>query len=171
MHNQFQSQKFKHLMLAMGPRDLHSAPYSPVHCSSHSMTSFQCSELTELPVVEHSQLFAQRVHSARYAPTASHGVRCRHSKAPRCTPHRTGALVQRRPPAMNKQKGSHCVPLGYGRRCGGVWAPIPREHGASGGVIVIDPKGPRVIGARGSSAGPGGSVGTQAPGVVPADLH
>ena len=28
------------------------------------MTSFQSSELTELPVVENSQLFAQRVHSA-----------------------------------------------------------------------------------------------------------
>ena len=65
MHNQFKTQKFKHLMLAMGPRDLNSAPYSPVHCSSHSMTSFQSSELTELPVVENSQLFAQRVHSAR----------------------------------------------------------------------------------------------------------
>ena len=68
MHNQFKAQKFKHLMLAMGPRDLNSAPYGPVHCSSHSMTSFQSSELTELPVVENSQLFAQRVHSARYAP-------------------------------------------------------------------------------------------------------
>ena len=60
MHNQFKTQKFKHLMLAMGPRDLNSAPYSPVHCSSHSMTSFQSSELTELPVVENSQLFVQR---------------------------------------------------------------------------------------------------------------
>ena len=68
MHNQFKTQKFKHLMLAMGPRDLNSAPYSPVHCSSHLMTSFQSSELTELPVVENSQLFAQRVHSAQYAP-------------------------------------------------------------------------------------------------------
>ena len=67
MHNQFKTQKFKHLMLAMGPRDLNSAPYSPVHCSSHSMTSFQSSELTELLVVENSQLFAQRAHSARYA--------------------------------------------------------------------------------------------------------
>ena len=28
------------------------------------MTSFQSSELTELPVVENSQLFAQRAHSA-----------------------------------------------------------------------------------------------------------
>ena len=55
-----QNSKIKHLMLAMGPRDLISAPYSPVHCSSHSMTSFQPSELTELPVVENSQLFAQR---------------------------------------------------------------------------------------------------------------
>ena len=68
MHNQFKTQQLKHLMLAMGPRDLNSAPYSPVYCSSHSMTSFQSSELTELPVVESSQLFAQRVHSARYAP-------------------------------------------------------------------------------------------------------
>ena len=73
MHNQFKTQKFKHLTLAMGPRDLHSAPYSRVHCSSHSITSFQSSELTELPVVENSQLFAQRVHSARYAP---HGIKC-----------------------------------------------------------------------------------------------
>ena len=64
MHNQFKTQKFKHLMLAMGPRDLNSAPYSPIHCSSHSMTSFQSSELTELLVVETSQLFAQRAHSA-----------------------------------------------------------------------------------------------------------
>ena len=64
MHNQFKTQEFKHLMLAMGPRDLNSAPYSPVHCSRHSMTSFQPSELTELPVVENSQLFAQRAHSA-----------------------------------------------------------------------------------------------------------
>ena len=68
MHNQFKTQKFKHLMLAMGPRDLNSAPYSPVHCSSHSMTSFQPSEIIEPPVVENSQLFAQRAHSARYAP-------------------------------------------------------------------------------------------------------
>ena len=68
MHNQFKTQKFKHLMLAMGPRDLHFATYSPDHCSSHSMTSFQSSELTEIPVVENSQLFAQRAHSARYAP-------------------------------------------------------------------------------------------------------
>ena len=64
MHNQFKTQKFKHLMLAMDPRDLNSAPYSPVHCSSHSMTSFQSSELTELPVVENSQLFAQSARSA-----------------------------------------------------------------------------------------------------------
>ena len=71
MHNQFKTQKFKHLMLAMGPRDLNSAPYSPVHCSSHSMTSFQSSELTELRVVENSQFFAQRVHSARYAQKRS----------------------------------------------------------------------------------------------------
>ena len=63
MHNQFKTQKFKHLMLAMGPRDLNSAPYSPAHCSSHLMTSFPSSELTELPVVENSQLFAQRAHS------------------------------------------------------------------------------------------------------------
>ena len=55
-------------MLAMGPKDLNPAPYSPVHCSSHSMTSFQSSELTELPVVENSQLFAQRAHSTGYAP-------------------------------------------------------------------------------------------------------
>ena len=68
MHNQFKTQKFKHLMLAMGPRDLNSAPCSPIHCSSYSMTSFQPSELTELPVVENGQLFAQRAHSARYAP-------------------------------------------------------------------------------------------------------
>ena len=60
MHNQFKTQKFKHLMLAMGPRDINSAPYSPIHCSSHSMTSFQSSELTELPVVENGQLFAAR---------------------------------------------------------------------------------------------------------------
>ena len=68
MHNQFKTQKFRHLMLAMGPRDLNSAPCSPVHCSSHSITIFQSSELTELPVVENSQLFAQRAHSTRYAP-------------------------------------------------------------------------------------------------------
>ena len=55
-------------MLAMGPRDLNSAPYSPVHCSSHSMATFQSSELTELPMVENSQLFAQRAHSTQYAP-------------------------------------------------------------------------------------------------------
>ena len=68
MHNQFKTQKFEHLMLTMGPRDLNSAPYSPVHCGGHSMTSFQSSELTELLVVENSQIFARRAHSARYAP-------------------------------------------------------------------------------------------------------
>ena len=68
MHNQFRSQKLKHLMLAMGPRDLNFAPYSPVDCSSHSMTSSQSSELTELPVVENSQ----PAHRARYAPLATH---------------------------------------------------------------------------------------------------
>ena len=67
-------------MLAMGPRDLNSAPYSPVHCSSHSMTSFQSSELTELPVVENSQLFAQRVHSARYAPLVLYDLGLFHTR-------------------------------------------------------------------------------------------
>ena len=38
------------------------------------MTSFQSSELTELPVVENSQLFAQRAHSARYAPYGNTAV-------------------------------------------------------------------------------------------------
>ena len=72
LRNHAQSnQNSKIPMLALGPRDLNSAPYSPVHCSSHSMTSFQSSELTELPVVENSQLFAQRAHSAGYAPTCS----------------------------------------------------------------------------------------------------
>ena len=95
MHNQFKTQKFKHLMLAMGPRDLNSAPYSPVHCSSHSMTSCQSSELTELPVVENGQLFAQRVHSARYTP---HGT---------ILPGRVGGTVMQ-----------CCVPPGA-VRCGG----------------------------------------------------
>ena len=67
--------KFKHLMLAMGPRDLNSAPYSPFHCSSHSMTSFQSSELTELAVVESSQLFAQHAHNTRYAPNGCSSTR------------------------------------------------------------------------------------------------
>ena len=53
-HNQFKTEKSKHPMLAMGPKDLNSAPYSPVHYSGHSMTSFQSSELIELPVVENS---------------------------------------------------------------------------------------------------------------------
>ena len=70
-------------MLAMGPRDLNSAPYSPVHCSSHSMTSFQSSELTELPVVKNSQLFAQRTHSARYAPMATQLLR--YERSSKCT--------------------------------------------------------------------------------------
>ena len=72
MHNQFQTQKFKHLMLAMGPRDLNFAPYSPVHCSRHSMTSFQSSELTELPVS----------HSARTA----HGTPPLRNQRHECAP-------------------------------------------------------------------------------------
>ena len=76
MHNQFKTQKFKHLMLAMGPRDLNSAPYSPVHCSSHSMTSFQSSELTELPVVENSQLFAQRTVRPPYCTSFDVAEHC-----------------------------------------------------------------------------------------------
>ena len=69
MHNQFKTQKFKHLMLAMGPRDLNSAPYSPVHCSSHSMTSFQSSELTELQVLENSQLGREKNRHAHRLQT------------------------------------------------------------------------------------------------------
>ena len=101
MHNQFKTQKFKHLMLAMGPRDLNSAPYSPVHCSSHSMTSFQSSELTELPVVENSQLFAQRAHSACTAraqrtvrPLWDHKLQDSH--APQQQVHRTFQATQGR---------------------------------------------------------------------------
>ena len=105
MHNKFKTQKFKHLMLAMGPRDLNSAPYSPVHCSSHSMTSFQSSELTELPVVENSQLFAQRAHSARYAPCDAPEMKTLYGAPPppgRClyfrlnahSPHLTGIWCQ-----------------------------------------------------------------------------
>ena len=86
MHNQFKTQKFKHLMLAMGPRDLNSAPCSPVHCSSHSMTSFQSSELTELPVVENSQLFAQRAHSACTA-SLWHPLHCTWFWGIACTVH------------------------------------------------------------------------------------
>ena len=44
------------------------------------MTSFQSSELTELPVVENSQLFAQRVHSARYAPLFTAVASCHAGK-------------------------------------------------------------------------------------------
>ena len=66
MHNQFKTQKFKHLMLAMGPRDLNSAPYSPVQCSSHSMTSFQSSELTEPPVVENGHRLGTSVCRLRH---------------------------------------------------------------------------------------------------------
>ena len=106
MHNPFKSQKFKHLTLAMGPRDLNSAPYSPVHCSSHSMTSFQSSELTELPVVENNQLFAQRVHSARYAPYDTTVVCAealpRGTRLPKqvwhgCLAHSLGPFVAKRP--------------------------------------------------------------------------
>ena len=42
------------------------------------MTSFQSSELTELPEVENSQLFTQHAHSAQYAPPT------------RCAPLSTG---------------------------------------------------------------------------------
>ena len=51
------------------------------------MTSFQSSELTELPVVENSQLFAQRAHSACTAhgtPPKSHTVQGIVSKAKWC---------------------------------------------------------------------------------------
>ena len=72
-------------MLAMGPRDLNSAPYGPVHCSSHSMTSFQSSELTELPVVENSQLFAQRTVRPHMALMPWPSETCR---SPTPTPHR-----------------------------------------------------------------------------------
>ena len=106
MHNQFQSQKFKHLMLAMGPRDLNSAPYSPVHCSSHSMTSFQSSELTELPVVENGQLFAQRAHSARYAPVYA----CTYGLSRR-SPARVPCAGQSEGSVPSGPKGSNRVPL------------------------------------------------------------
>ena len=108
MHNQFKSQKFKHLMLAMGPRDLNSAPYSPVHCSSHSMTSFQSSELTELPVVENSQLFAQRAHSA-------------------CTAHGTPPMTQ-----CSRRGGTGQAASGprscAGHQPGPICHPVPRAH-------------------------------------------
>ena len=87
MYNQFKTQKFKHLMLAMGPRDLNSAPYSPVHCSSHSMTSFQSSELTGLPVVENSQLFAQCAHSACTAHGTPPGEAALHVKGTKVWPN------------------------------------------------------------------------------------
>ena len=114
MHNQFKTQKFKHLMLAMGPRDLNSAPYSPVHCSSHSMTSFQSSELTELPVVENSQLFAQRAHSACTA----------HGTPPLCGMlwgPVVGGSVVRLPPESREEvrgmrPGESSVSRGYARR-------------------------------------------------------
>ena len=77
-------------MLAMGHRDLNSAPYSPVHCNSHSMTSFQSSELselTELPVVENNQLFAQRAHSTGYAPLGQkRGLGLRIKRGPKKMP-------------------------------------------------------------------------------------
>ena len=124
MHNQFKTQKFKHLMLAMGPRDLNSAPYSPVHCSSHSMTSFQSSELTELPVVENSQLFAQRAHSARYAP-------------PRGQPRRTfrRMFLSRLRHAQSQTSGCNVqrvAVLGNPPRPGAVASPGPKVKGKHG---------------------------------------
>ena len=99
MHHQFKTQKFKHLMLAMGPRDLNSAPYSPVHCSSHSMTSFQSSELTELPVVENSQLFAQRTVRPHNCDTrtATTGGLGRHKGRPRGTVRQSHREIPRHP--------------------------------------------------------------------------
>ena len=112
MHNQFKTQKFKHLMLAMGPRDLNSAPYSPIHCSSHSMTSFQSSELTELPVVENGQLFAQRVHSARTAhgtpPQAPAATKCpRPQSAPVPGPVGEGSAVVTPCSRLQRPHGGH----------------------------------------------------------------
>ena len=102
MHNQLKTQKFKHLMLAMGPRDLNSAPYSPVHCSSHSMTSFQSSELTELPVVENSQLFSQRAYSA----CTAHGTPPKGANKKGCVHHinvRVQDVPLAPPPALRKR--------------------------------------------------------------------
>ena len=60
------------------------------------MTSFQSSELTELPVVENSQLFAQRVHGARTAhgtpPNSCTALALRAHYA-KCAPYVTGKLV------------------------------------------------------------------------------
>ena len=111
MHNQFKTQKFKHLMLAMGPRDLNSAPYSPVHCSSHSMTSFQSSELTELPVVENSQLFAQRAHSARYAPLVT-----RRNRSPRL--RKACPVLPPPPPPQPRPRHLSRMPLATRGCCG-----------------------------------------------------
>ena len=93
--------------------------FCPVHCSSHSMTSFQSSELTELPAVENGQLFAQRAHSARYAPidNSSH---CS-SASPREARNASGRLPGGRPgasssfsrrPSVCTMVQDHTVPSG-----------------------------------------------------------
>ena len=130
-------------MLAMGPRDLNSAPDSPVHCSSHSMTSFQSSELTELPVVENSQLFAQRaqrVHSARKAhgtppyghlqldqvdhggwrgrPAPNHPPPVRGPRPPWNSMGRDGVCVEVGRPKAGRGVGLGCMDFGHFGRVG-----------------------------------------------------
>ena len=138
MHNQFKTQKFKHLMLAVGPRDLNSAPYSPVHCSSDSMTSFQPSELTELPVVENSQLFAQRAHSACTAhgtpphkvqrPCHRSNVGCqRATRTTRCR-RRSAVPAQSQHPSVGMGACGHAHTRARAQRETG------REGGREGGI-------------------------------------
>ena len=133
----------------MGPRDLNSAPYSPVHCSSHSMTSFQSSELTELPVVENSQLLAQRVHSARYAPLEWGGEGGlagppHPPRVPLWSPPKAGRTFSMLNPLGTEgaeakfwQSASN---IGRGGRgCGGVPLPPPAAYGRSNTSLPTGP--------------------------------
>ena len=77
------------------------------------MTSFQSSELTELTVVENSQLFAQRAHSARYAPQFLKHILTPPQPAPPLSPSLPSTVanpkVGDKPPFMRRalREGNH----------------------------------------------------------------
>ena len=90
------------------------------------MTSFQSSELTELPVVENSQLFAQRAHSARYAPPGGGGG---WTRGGRCCGKGQGADLSSQAPTLLSM---HCAGS-VQTSCKPLSAAMGAQSGALGG--------------------------------------
>ena len=119
MHNQFKTQKFKHLMLAMGPRDLNSAPYTAaaIQWRPFNLLNLPNSRWWRTANFSHSARTARAQRTVRPLWLQKHMFRGTWRAVTRACPNTVALCFC--PPKQSltcAAGGPPCTPLGHGGR-------------------------------------------------------